>query len=242
MSDSESDGVAVPKGSGRPRKVPKGPYIPTGKPRGRPKGPPKPPKAPKEKKPKEPKAPRVKPTHAPFTKLVEDAVRALYEKKGVSKALVVNYIMANEPECSDKIKVSKSVKTAIKRLVLQEVLVAPTKGKAQNWGQMLVGRFLLSDKGKKAEKPKPAGKRGKPKGSPKKAKPAKAKGTPKKAKPALKVKLASPKKAAKKKSAGSAKKKSAVSPKKAAGSPKKAAATSQKPAAKKGRGRPKKTQ
>ena len=88
----------MPKGPGRPKGT-KGPYIPTGKPRGRPKGPPKPPKAPKEKKPKVPKEPAVKPTHAPFTKLVETAVRALYEKKGVSKAAVVNYIMAKEPVC-----------------------------------------------------------------------------------------------------------------------------------------------
>ena len=73
--------------------------------------------------------------------------------------------------------------------------MAPAKGKASNWGQMLVSRFLLVDQLKKVSPPKKAGKRGRPKGSPKKVKPGKAKASPKKAKKtALKVKLATPKK------------------------------------------------
>ena len=66
--------------------------------RGRPAGPPKPPK---EKKPRGrpkgegPRAP--KPTHAPFVKLVEQAIESLYERKGVSKQAIVRYIMSKEP-------------------------------------------------------------------------------------------------------------------------------------------------
>ena len=80
-------------------------------------------------------------------------------------------------------------------LSFSQVLMPPPKGKAGNWGQMLVGKFLLTEKAKKGSPPKKAGKRGRPKGSTKKAiKPAKAKGSLKKAKSALKVKLATPKK------------------------------------------------
>merc|ERR1712228_166354 len=67
----------------------------------------------------------VKPTHAPFPKLVELAMDDLYEKGGISKVAIVKHIMNENPECSDKAKVGKSVKTALKRLVAQGDLEAP---------------------------------------------------------------------------------------------------------------------
>lgn len=193
--------------------------------RGRPKGPPKPPKEKKQRG--RPKEDNPKTTHAPFTKLVTNAVTELnqgvggqggWRPRGVSKIAVVKYIMANEPECTDKVKVARSVRVALKKLIDQKVLVAP-KGP--------VGKFKLTATEKSVASPKKTpkkseGKRTKVKKSPKKVK-----------KPALKVKLATPKKAAKKAAA-----KSPGRPKKvAAKSPAKTPVADKKP-----RGRPKKVQ
>lgn len=187
--------------------------------RGRPAGPPKPPK---EKKPRGrpkgegPRAP--KPTHAPFVKLVEQAIESLYQKGGVSKQAIVRYIMSKEPECVDKVKTNKSVKIALKRLVEKGALEAP--------GGKNVGKFKKV--GEKA--------RGRPKTgeSPAKAKKTGSKKSPAKAKKTLKIALKMKPKKAKTPSKKNPKK---DTPKKK-GRPKK---TDETPKAKGQRGRPKKT-
>jgi len=124
--------------------------------RGRPAGPPKPPK---EKKPRGrpkgegPRAP--KPTHAPFVKLVEQAIESLYERKGVSKQAIVRYIMSKEPECVDKVKTNKSVKIALKRLVEKGALEAPggkNVGKFKKVGEKTRGRPKKGESPAKAKK------------------------------------------------------------------------------------------
>jgi hypothetical protein len=149
--------------------------------RGRPKGPPKPPKERKSLgRPKGSGGP--KPTHPPFAILVVKAVTELNEKKGSSKIAIVKYVMAEVPELTDKDKVSKSVKTALKRAVEQKTLVAP-KG--------TIGKFKLSDKAPKAKKVKKA----KTPSKVKKVKsPKKVKASPKKVKKVTPKKKAPPKK------------------------------------------------
>lgn len=196
--------------------------------RGRPPGPPKPPK---EKKPRGRK-PGVKKevTHAPYQKLVENALDDIYEKGGVSKRAIVKHIMDNEPECQDKLSVQKRVKTVLKNLIAKEILVAPNGA---------VGKLRRIDD---------QGSRGRPKGT--KNGEAKEKKTPKKKtviKVALKQKSSAkkrgrPKKSAEGKSPAAGEKKRGR-PKKSAegkspGKPKKTAAAGT--PGKKGRGRPKK--
>lgn len=195
------------------------------KPRGRPPGPPKPPKEKKQRgRPKgEPKA---APNHAPFQKLVEQALDDIYQKGGVSKRAIVSHIMAHEPECQDKLKVQKRVKTVLRRMVTLEVLIAP---------KAAVGKFRRSDD---------TGDRGRPKGSVKKD--SDKKKSPKKAKKAPKASPAKPKKLKVKLAAG----KSADGTPKKRGRPKKTEGKAASPAkaakattpGKGKRGRPKKVQ
>ena len=227
MSDSQV--VAAPavkaRGPGRPPKgpTPKGAYIPSGKPRGRPKisTEVKSSRIPLVERRGRPKAPPK--THAPFSKLVPSAVEALYEKKGVSKVAVVKYIMANEPECADKIATARSVRTALKGMVKREILVAPKgiKGKFK-WAAKVNKDYLKSKKEEEAPgKTKVRKSLGKP-----------AKGSLEKAtKPGggSAATTTTTKKKAANKSVGSA-----AGPKKALGRPKKVVAAE----GKRGRGRP----
>jgi len=228
---------AEKKGRGRPKKsaTPKetnSSYVPSGKPRGRPKGPPKPKKTPMKRGRKPTGIAKAKPTHAPFVKLVNDAIQALQieDKKGASKIAIVKRIMDEEPEeCSDKVAVVRSVRVALKKLLAQKVIVAP-KGP--------LGKYKLV-KSESNTSVKKSERKSKGRGRPKKSegvrtkKPKKVEGkTPKKAKSAS----ATPKKAKSAKKAKGATKTPKGRPKKEGATPKPAYVPTGKP-----RGRPKKS-
>jgi len=244
--DELQDEAPAPKKGGRPKKLKNTPNL-SGKPRGRPKGPPKPKKTPMKRGRKPGSGiQKAKPTHAPFTKLVTEAIQILQleNKKGASKIAIVKHIMDEEPECSEKAAVVKSVRTALHRLLAQEAIVAPhglmgkiklvnsdskttvKKSASKGPGRPKKSEGVRTKKAKSTYVPS-----GKPRGRPKKdaATPKKAASTPKKAKSAA----STPKKA---KSAYVPSGKPRGRPKQEGSTPKPAYVPSGKP-----RGRPKKS-
>ena len=139
------------------------------------------------------KKPKTAPEHPKYNDMIQTAIKALKERSGSSRQAIVKYIKANN-KVGDNAGVH--VKLALKRMIAAGLL-NQTKGTGAS------GSFKLSEKAKKAPKPKkivkkkPAAKKPKKKPAAKKAKKPAAKKAKKPA--AKKVKKPAAKKPAAKK-------------------------------------------
>ncbi|XP_033630660.1 histone H1.0-B-like [Asterias rubens] len=180
---------------------------------------------PKAKKPATPKK-RTAPQHPPYESMINEAVRALDDKKGSSRQAIIKYI--KNAHRLEQTNVETRIKLALKRMAAKGVLTHTKGSGASGSFRVPADSSKAAGKGKKKTTKKTTPK--KVKKPPVSAKPSKKAASvkaksPKTKKPAAKTEAKKKPAATPKKSKKAATKKPKASPKKSSTKPKKAPAT-----------------